>query len=145
LAAKRAALGRATVTTTRPLRRSDAYRSDPRREKGDASRDRQPNRRRGSIVSTDELISYGLLSGDGDTHAAVDHSRKERVWTDRVSGTRHHVNGFESFWHLFKASVASTHIRISEKYMDRYLGDFQFRSNHREMRNAMFDLLIAAL
>ena len=61
------------------------------------------------------------------------------------TGTRHHVNGVESFWHLFKASVASTHIHISEKYMDRYLGEFQFRSNHREMRNAMFDFLIAAL
>ncbi len=29
--------------------------------------------------------------------------------------------------------------------MDRYLGEFQFRSNHRGMRNAMFDFLIAAL
>ncbi len=29
--------------------------------------------------------------------------------------------------------------------MNRYLGEFSFRSNHRQMRNAMFDLLIAAL
>jgi hypothetical protein len=28
--------------------------------------------------------------------------------------------------------------------MDACLGEFDFRSNHRQMRNAMFDLLIAA-
>jgi transposase len=68
---------------------------------------------RGSIVSTDELISYGLLNGDGYTHGAVDHSRKEWAWTDHETGARHHVNGVESFWHLFKASVASTQIHTS--------------------------------
>jgi transposase len=29
--------------------------------------------------------------------------------------------------------------------MDRYLGEFTFRSNHRQMENAMFDLLIGAV
>jgi hypothetical protein len=42
-------------------------------------------------------------------------------------------------------SINSTHIHISQKHMDRYLGEFSFRSNHRQMRNAMFDFLIAAL
>jgi transposase-like protein len=42
---------------------------------------------RSSIVSTDELVSYGLLKGDGYTHGAVDHSWKE-------------FNGVESFWML---------------------------------------------
>ena len=51
----------------------------------------------------------------------------------------------ESFWKLFGASVNSTHIHISQKHLDRYLGEFSFRSNFRQMRNAMFDLLIGAL
>ena len=80
-------------------------------------------------MSTDEFVSYGLLKGDGYKHGTVDHNRKEWAWTDHETGTRHHVNVVESFWHLFKASVASTHIHISEKYMDRYIGEFQFRSN----------------
>ena len=54
----------------------------------------------------------------------------------------HHVNHVESFWRLFKKSVASTHTHISLKYMRRYLDVFTFRSNHRQMENAMFDLLI---
>jgi hypothetical protein len=29
--------------------------------------------------------------------------------------------------------------------MDRYLSEFAFRANHRQMGSAMFDLLIAAL
>ena len=42
-------------------------------------------------------------------------------------------------------AVASTHIHVSQQWMHSYLGEFAFRSNHRHMRNAMFDLLIAAL
>ena len=57
----------------------------------------------------------------------------------------HHTNNVESFWRLFKNSVTSTHIHVSSKYMQRYLNEFAFRSNHRHQGNAMFDLLIAAL
>ena len=33
---------------------------------------------KGSIVSTDELMSYGLLTNDGYTHGTVKHSAKSR-------------------------------------------------------------------
>jgi len=75
----------------------------------------------------------------------VKHGAKEWAYFDYRTGETHHTNNVESFWKLFKKSVASTHIHISEKHMTRYLGEFSFRSNHRQMRNAMFDLLIAAL
>jgi transposase len=100
---------------------------------------------KGAAVSTDELAAYSLLKGDGYFHGAVDHSRKEWAWTDHQTGTRFSTNGAESFWHLFKASVAGTHIHICQKHLDRYLGEFSFRSNFRQMRNATFDLLIASL
>lgn len=32
---------------------------------------------RGSVVSTDELLSYGLLEREDYTHVAVRHGRKE--------------------------------------------------------------------
>ena len=73
------------------------------------------------------------------------HGAKEFAFYDYRIGALHHTNHVESFWKLFKASVRSTHIHISGKYMDRYLGEFTFRSNHRQMENAMFDLLIAAV
>jgi len=99
----------------------------------------------GSIVSTDELISYGLLNDDGYTHGTVKHGAKEFAYYDYRHGVTHHTNHVESFWRLFKKSVTSTHIHISAKHMDRYLGEFTFRLNHREMENAMFDLLIGAV
>ncbi|MFN3627962.1 MAG: IS1595 family transposase [Parvibaculum sp.] len=99
----------------------------------------------GSVVSTDELMSYGLLEGDGYQHGTVKHGAKEWAYYDYRHGATHHTNHVESFWKLFKASVRSTHIHISSKYMQRYLDEFTFRSNHRAKKNAMFDLLIAAL
>jgi transposase len=103
------------------------------------------NVEKGALVSTDELYSYGLLTGDGYKHGAVKHGAKEWAYYDYRHDATHHTNNVESFWKLFKKSVASTHIHISAEHMDRYLGEFSFRSNHRQMKNAMFDLLIAAL
>lgn len=99
----------------------------------------------GSLVSTDELMSYGLLNDDGYRHGHVAHGKKEYAYYDYRHDAVHHVNHVESFWRLFKKSVASTHIHVSSKYMARYLDEFTFRSNHREKQNAMFDLLIGAV
>lgn len=100
------------------------------------------NVKAGSVVSTDEFTSYGLLKDDGYVHGTVRHSIKNWKYYDRQTGEAHSTNSVESFWRLFKASVRSTHIHVSNKYMDRYLAEFTFRSNHRVMQNAMFDLIV---
>jgi transposase-like protein len=99
----------------------------------------------GSTASTDELMSYGLLSDDGDQHGSLKHGAKEFAYYDYRHGATHHTNTVESFWTLFKASFRSTHIHISSKYMQRYLDGFNFRATHRQMVNRMFDLLIGAV
>jgi transposase-like protein len=99
----------------------------------------------GSVVSTDELMSYGLLTGDGYTHGTVKHGHKEYSRYDYRTDETFHVNTVEGFWRLFKASVRSTHVQISAKHMDRYLAEFTFRANHRQRVNGMFDLLVGAL
>ena len=99
----------------------------------------------GSVVSTDELYSYNLLTGDGFTHGAVKHGRKEYAHYDYRSGETFHVNTVEGFWKLFKASVRSTHVQISAKHMQRYLDEFTFRASNRNRVNGMFDLLVGAL
>lgn len=99
----------------------------------------------GSVVSTDELVSYGLLTGDGYTHGAVKHGAKEYAYYDYRSGKTFHVNTVEGFWKLFKASVRSTHVQISGKHMQRYLDEFTFRATNRNRVNGMFDLLVGAL
>ena len=99
----------------------------------------------GSVVSTDELYSYNLLTGDGFKHGAVKHGAKEYAFYDYQTGENHHVNTVEGFWRLFKASVRSTHVQISAKHMQRYLSEFTFRASNRERVNGMFDLLVGAL
>jgi transposase-like protein/transcription elongation factor Elf1 len=99
----------------------------------------------GSVVSTDELYSYNLLTGDGYTHGAVKHGKKEYAHYDYRSGETFHVNTVEGFWRLFKASVRSTHVQISAKHMQRYLSEFTFRATNRDRVNGMFDLLVGAL
>ena len=49
----------------------------------------------GATVSTDELISYGLLKGDGYQHGTVKHSAGEYARYDHATGTLHHVNNVE--------------------------------------------------
>jgi transposase len=99
----------------------------------------------GSVVSTDELVSYNLLTGDGFTHGVVKHGAKEYAHYDYRSGETFHVNTVEGFWRLFKASIRSTHVQISSKHMQRYLSEFTFRASNRERVNGMFDLLVGAL
>lgn len=100
---------------------------------------------RGAIVSTDELMSYGLLTGDGYKHGVVKHGAKEFAYYDYRHDATHHTNNVENFWRQFKYAVRSTHVHVSRKYMNRYLSEFTFRQNHAAMRNAMFDLLIASV
>lgn len=103
------------------------------------------NVEKGSAVSTDEWAAYYLLKKEGYDHKTVNHSRGEWRTYNYRRDEYHHTNHVEGFWRLFKQSIASTHIHVSAKYMDRYLKEFTFRSNHRGMQNAMFDLLIAAV
>ena len=103
------------------------------------------NIEKGSAISTDEFKSYQLLKRDGYDHKSVNHSASQwRAYNYRREEW-HHTNSVEAFWSLFKRSVLSTHIHVSKKYMQNYLGEFTFRSNRRGMVNAMFDLLIASV
>ncbi|MGB4100516.1 MAG: IS1595 family transposase [Alphaproteobacteria bacterium] len=99
----------------------------------------------GTTVSTDELPAYNLLESDGYKHGTVLHGAKEYVRYDYRTDATHHTNSVEGFWKLFKNSIRSTHIHVSHKYMQRYLNEFTFRSNHRHMVNGMFDLLMGAV
>jgi transposase len=99
---------------------------------------------KGSTISTDELKSYNLLNGAGYRHGSVSHGKHEYA-RYVCKSVNFHVNTVEGFWRLFKASVRSTHVHVSQKHMQRYLNEFTFRANHRERVNGMFDLLVAAL
>ena len=56
-----------------------------------------------------------------------------------------HTNTIESFWAQLKRGVAGTYIHVSQKHLDKYLSEFEYRFNLRKSPRAMFDALLLAL
>ena len=95
------------------------------------------NVKAGSAVYTDGWKGYREL-GMHLRHEYVDHDAKEYV-RGRV-----HTNTIEGFWAMVKRSIRGTHIHVSQKHLDKYLQEFEFRFNLRKSPLLMFDLLLAA-
>lgn len=64
--------------------------------------------------------------GINRAHEAVKHSVGEYV-RDMA-----HTNGMESFWAMLKRGYHGTYHHMSEKHLDRYVGEFAGRHNMRE-------------
>jgi transposase len=97
----------------------------------------QANVCEGTRIHSDELRSYMTLSEKGYKHSTVRHGVGEFVVGDC------HVNSLEGYWSQLKKSIASTHIHVSGKYLERYVKEFQYRFNHRKEPWTMFPELLA--
>jgi len=75
---------------------------------------------------TDEARGYRGYGDSITRHDTVNHSRDEYVRGDI------HTNTVESVFSLFKRSVVGAFHQISEKHLDRYLDEFEFRYNNRK-------------
>ena len=76
-----------------------------------------------AAIYTDEHRSYQGLPN----HTSVKHSVSQYV-KDQA-----HVNGIESFWALLKRGYHGTYHHMSEKHLNRYIGEFSGRYNSREL------------
>jgi len=94
--------------------------------------------RPGTRVATDTGRSFIDLRHEGYRHGTVNHSAGEYV-----SGPVH-TNNIEAFWALLKCGISGTHIWVSQKHLDKYLGEFEYRYNLRKTPHLMFDLLLMA-
>ena len=88
------------------------------------------------VVITDELAAYTSVSKT-HKHETVNHIARE--W---VRG-KFHTNTVENFWSLFKRGVIGSFHRISVKHMDRYIAEFTYRHNNRDLD--LFRLVLAGL
>ena len=79
----------------------------------------------GAAVYTDELRSYLSLDRAGYTHRRVNHGAGEYVRGDV------HVNAVEGFWSRLKNSIRGTHVHVSQKHLQKYVKEFEFRYNRR--------------
>ena len=77
----------------------------------------------GSLMATDEFLTYTSLNKEGYQHETVNHAKGEFV-----KGLAH-TNGFENTWSHFKRGIGAIQIHISKKHTDKYLNEYSFRLN----------------
>jgi transposase-like protein len=83
------------------------------------------NVQKGAILYTDDGGAYRKL-GDDYQHDFVNHSDDQYVKGDT------HTNTIENFWSLVKRAIKGTYIHVSDRHLDRYLDEQEFRYEHRK-------------
>jgi transposase-like protein len=85
-----------------------------------------------SEVMTDEAVVYPyVLNRKVASHDVVCHSKEEYVRHE--NGRSIHTNSVESFFALIKRGVYGTFHHISKQHLHRYLSEFDFRYNARDV------------
>jgi transposase-like protein len=84
---------------------------------------------RKSHLMTDDSRVYPPIGAEFAGHSSVNHSAEEYV---RLGGFAH-TNTVESHFALLKRGVYGTFHNVSEAHLHRYLAEFDFRANTRDM------------
>lgn len=92
----------------------------------------------GAKIATDEAYAFARLREYGYAHGTVNHSAGEYVRGPV------HTNTIEGFWNLFKGAYRGTYVHVSEKYLQSYLGEFEYRWNLRKTPALMLPILLQA-
>lgn len=88
----------------------------------------------GARLMTDDYAGYKKVGKDYQ-HKTAKHSALQYV-----EGLTH-TNTIENFWSLFKRGVVGSFHKVSEKHLDRYIGEFVYRFNGRKEDNLFYDTL----
>jgi transposase-like protein len=91
-----------------------------------------------TTVYTDEHPSYRAVKSFRN-HDAVEHRKEEWARGDV------HTNNVENVWSLFKRSVIGSYHKVSEKHLDSYLDELEWRFNNRENKYLFRDTLVKLL
>ncbi|MEQ8397891.1 IS1595 family transposase [Thalassobaculum sp.] len=81
-----------------------------------------------SYIMTDESPIYPRVAREFGGHGTVNHSIKEYV-----RGGFWHTNTVENYFSIFKRGINGVYQAVSEKHLKRYLGEFDFRYNTRDV------------
>lgn len=80
---------------------------------------------RSSHLNTDEAQWYVNVGKEFARHDTVNHGIKEYVRGEATTNT------VEAYFSLLKRGLYGTYHHVSAKHLKRYLGEFDFRHNHR--------------
>ena len=86
-------------------------------------------------IYTDELASYLGIADHNTGHETVNHSAEQWVLGDV------HTNTIEGVWSLFKRSIIGAFHKVSEKHLDRYLEELEWRYSNRDNTHVFTDTL----
>jgi len=91
----------------------------------------------GTSVHTDFGPSFQNLGDCGYRHERVNHKIFEYVGPTGCT-----TNRIEGFWAMLKRGINGTHIHVSAKHLPKYLGEFEYRWNMRQVPGLMLDRLL---
>lgn len=83
-------------------------------------------------VNTDESGVYRFVGKEYARHSTVNHSAKEYARTE-ADGTLATTNTVEGYFSLLKRGVYGSFHHISKQHLHRYLSEFDFRYNARDI------------
>jgi transposase-like protein len=86
------------------------------------------NASRDSQLVTDESRLYTKVGKEYADHQTVNHGKNEYVRFDGLT-----TNHIENFFSIFKRGMIGTYQHCSEKHLGRYLSEFDFRYNSRDV------------
>jgi transposase-like protein len=78
-------------------------------------------------LMTDELGTYQTFGHEYASHSVVKHKTGEYVRGDVTTNT------VEGFFSLLKRGIYGVYHNVSREHLQRYLDEFEFRFNHRDM------------
>ena len=82
-------------------------------------------------IYTDEFPGYKWTKKEYAGHHSVKHSAYEYA---RMDGDRNvHSNSIEGFFSILRRGLDGIYHSVSKEHLHRYLAEFQFRHDHREM------------
>ncbi|HUH98950.1 MAG TPA: IS1595 family transposase [Anaerolineales bacterium] len=82
-----------------------------------------------SFLETDTAPVYNSVGKEFAAHETVDHSADEYVRGDAYTNT------VEGFFSQLKRSLSGTYHHVSEKHLDRYLAEFDYRYSTRHVKD----------
>ncbi len=82
-----------------------------------------------ATVMTDQFQAYKTPGKQFASHEVVDHSKDEYV------KGKAHTNTAEGYFSQLKRSIDGTHHHVSEKHLNRYLAEFDYRYSTRKVKD----------
>lgn len=80
---------------------------------------------RGTVLYTDQYVSYARVRRDGYRHRRVDHARQFRRG-------HAHTQGIEGYWGHVKPQLVARHRRVAPHRLQGYLAEADFKFNMRK-------------